>query len=310
MSTPKVGDLALELPRALKELATLFNPLVAGTLVSITPQGNGEPIIFLPGFGCDDFLTKPARAFLQLKGWNVYGWENGRNTGPNKETVSHMVSHLEKISNTHNQKVALVGHSLGGIYARELSKAHQELVSKVITLGSPFGAIQNPQSVASVIENAYQQLNQDINISSHHTLDDKKQLLGELLMVPPPVPNTAIYTRHDGVVHWKACINPESENAENIEISHKGSLFHPWAKASHTGLIANPLSLLVVADRLAEKHQGGIFSAFNKHAYYPFSRFFRNDQAHHGNLPVDPKIHTVPSNALELLSSMPNFGLK
>jgi pimeloyl-ACP methyl ester carboxylesterase len=310
MGTPKMGDLALEFPRALKELATLFNPVVAGTLITITPSGNGEPILFLPGFGCDDVLTKPARMFLQLKGWNVHGWENGVNTGPNKETVSHMVSHLEKIANTHNQKVAIVGHSLGGIYARELSKAHQDIVSKVITLGSPFGAIQNPQAVVPIIHDAYQFLNQDIDIKNQDALNAQQQLLGELLMVPPPVPNTAIYTRHDGIVHWKSCINPDVKGSENVEISNKKSLFHPWAKASHTGLIANPLSLLVVADRLAEKHHRGIFKAFNKHAYYPFSRFFRSDQAHHGNLPSKPNKDVQPTSALEMLSLMPNLKLK
>ncbi|MCY4565908.1 MAG: alpha/beta hydrolase, partial [Gammaproteobacteria bacterium] len=44
-----------------------------------------------------------------------------------------------------------------------------------------------------------------------------------------------------GVAHWKACMNRESELAENVEV-----------RASHTGMAMNPDVLHVIADRLAQ----------------------------------------------------------
>ena len=60
---------------------------------------------------------------------------------------------------------------------------------------------------------------------------------------PPPVPTTAIFSRWDGVCHWRACIQHGGhEQVENIEVI-----------ASHTGMAVNPQTLFVIADRLAQR---------------------------------------------------------
>ena len=56
------------------------------------------------------------------------------------------------------------------------------------------------------------------------------------------VPATSIFTRYDGVVDWRACLDNASDRAENIEI--RG--------ASHFGLGQNPAAVAVIADRLAQ----------------------------------------------------------
>lgn len=59
----------------------------------------------------------------------------------------------------------------------------------------------------------------------------------------PPVPTTSIFTRADGVVHWRGSIQQPGTNArtENIEVF-----------ASHLGLGVNPAVMLAIADRLAQ----------------------------------------------------------
>ena len=58
---------------------------------------------------------------------------------------------------------------------------------------------------------------------------------------PLPVPSTAIYSRTDGVVAWRSCLDAEAETAENVEVP-----------GSHVGLLHNPAVFAVIADRLAQ----------------------------------------------------------
>ena len=55
------------------------------------------------------------------------------------------------------------------------------------------------------------------------------------------MPSTAIFSKTDGVVHWGACLEPETDHTENIEVP-----------GSHCGLGFNPLVLYALADRLSQ----------------------------------------------------------
>jgi pimeloyl-ACP methyl ester carboxylesterase len=62
---------------------------------------------------------------------------------------------------------------------------------------------------------------------------------------PPPVPCTSIYTRSDGIVPWRSCLELPSPTTENIEV-----------RGSHVGLGFNATVLYAVADRLALREGG------------------------------------------------------
>ena len=55
------------------------------------------------------------------------------------------------------------------------------------------------------------------------------------------MPATAVYTKADGVVAWKACLEREGEGRENIEV-----------RSTHIGLGFHPPALWVIADRLGQ----------------------------------------------------------
>ncbi len=59
--------------------------------------------------------------------------------------------------------------------------------------------------------------------------------------IPPPVPCTALYTKTDGIVAWRCCLEQAAPNTENIEVG-----------GSHFGLIVNAKVLRLIAQRLAE----------------------------------------------------------
>ena len=56
-----------------------------------------------------------------------------------------------------------------------------------------------------------------------------------------PVPSTAVYSRWDGVVDWRACRQQPGPRSENVAV-----------RSSHLGMGHDPAVLWVVADRLAQ----------------------------------------------------------
>ena len=58
---------------------------------------------------------------------------------------------------------------------------------------------------------------------------------------PLPVPSTSIYSRGDGIVAWRSCLQQPSEIAENIEV-----------RGSHLALGSNAQALWILAERLAQ----------------------------------------------------------
>ena len=67
-----------ELPRTLCEAAGFgqFWPLLTQA-----PQGDGHPVLVLPGFTASDASTLPLRRFLDRLGYRTLPWEVGTNTG-------------------------------------------------------------------------------------------------------------------------------------------------------------------------------------------------------------------------------------
>lgn len=221
-----------ELPRALVELGSLGPS--AAPLLALSPRGDGHPVMVLPGFVTSDMSTTLLRRFLTRLGYDAMPWELGRNLGPKAIGWGgeKLVARLADIHQQSGQRVSLVGWSLGGVMARQLSRRLPGAVRQVISLGSPFAGTPK----ATNVWRAYESL-------TGQKIDDKdvRDQLKESEL-PPPVPSTAIYTREDGVVAWQNCREPASDHTDNIEVH-----------GSHCGLGVNPAVLYAVADRLAQK---------------------------------------------------------
>ncbi|MFM9828901.1 MAG: esterase/lipase family protein [Sphingomonas sp.] len=219
-----------ELPRALAEFSSLG---AAAPLLALAPRGDGHPVMVLPGFVTSDVSTTVLRRFLARLGYNALPWELGRNLGPKAIgwTGEKLVARLEAVHAATGQRVSLVGWSLGGVMARQLSRRAPDAVRQVISLGSPFAGTPR----ATNVWRAYEAL-------TGQKIDDKdtREQLRESA-TPPPVPSTSIYTREDGVVAWQNCIEPRAVQTDNIEVH-----------GSHCGLGVNPAVLYAIADRLAQ----------------------------------------------------------
>ena len=232
---PPAESLNLTEPlRAMTELAML--PLAESWLNSMQ-GGDGHPVIIIPGFTVGDRSTIVMRKFLSSLGYLPSGWKQGVNFGVRPELFDGVSDLLSQLHNEYGCRISLVGQSLGGIYARELAKQNPDAVRQVITMGSPFN---DPDGEASNISDLYKMFNPE-----HTTKSDQFQQQKWEIGKPPPVPTTAIYSKLDGICHWRACVQHGGhDQVENIEVN-----------SSHTGMSVNAQTLFVVADRLSQRRK-------------------------------------------------------
>ncbi|RBY83578.1 alpha/beta hydrolase [Geodermatophilus sp. TF02-6] len=205
-------------------------------LLRLAPRGEPHPVLVLPGLLASDASTTTLRRWLRGLGYPVVGWELGRNRGPTPQVVGALPGLVERLADQHGTPVSVVGQSLGGIFARRLALRVPQQVRQVVTLGSPFRLVDRPDdSPGARVYRRYRPLHGGTRISSAR---------GEGAR-PLPVPSTSVYSRWDGVVDWRACLQEQGPRSENVEVH-----------ASHLGMGHDPAVLWVVADRLAQTREG------------------------------------------------------
>jgi pimeloyl-ACP methyl ester carboxylesterase len=209
----------LELPRLLWNARDL-----AGA-----PRGEGEPVLVLPGYGAGDASTLLLRSYLGLLGYSVFGWGLGRSTGDVPRLIPQVVARVDSLTRG-TRRVLLIGWSLGGYLAREAARERPRAVKRVVTLGSP--VVGGPKY--TVVGRYYEQQGYD--------LDEIEASVAERDKTPLEVPVTAVYSRADGVVAWRACIDSRSAQVEHVEVA-----------TTHLGLGFSPEVYRIIAERLSRR---------------------------------------------------------
>jgi pimeloyl-ACP methyl ester carboxylesterase len=192
------------------------------------PPGRGAPVLVLPGFGAGDGSTLLLRGYLRALGYAVHGWGLGRNGGDVPELIPRVAERTERIAERAGRPVRLVGWSLGGVLGRETTRDRPELVERVVTLGTP--VVGGPKYTLAGASYARRGVD----------LDEIERQVEEREAVPIARPVTAIYSRNDAVVAWKACIDRYSTDVEHVEV-----------EASHAGLGFSARVWEIVAERLS-----------------------------------------------------------
>ncbi len=197
------------------------------------PVGDGHPVVIFPGMATDGTAVAPLRRYCQSLGYEALDWGRGFNAGPQgdiDEWLADLKRHVRELISGFEQSATFIGWSLGGIYARELSKTMGRRVRQVITIGTPFNASADHTNVGWIFR---------LLSGSPPPFDPA---MGVRLRSPPPVPTTSIYSRSDGVVAWQTCRHEaESHRVQDLEV-----------RGSHVGLGWNRAVLRIVGDRLSQ----------------------------------------------------------
>ena len=215
-----------EAHRAFAEIITLN--LTRSQLFRLAPRGDGHPVMVLPGFLGGDGYNSALRRFLTSLNYAVHGWGLGRNLGPRNGVLEQLRERIVYLTDRYDGPVSLVGHSLGGIFARELAREYPDRVRQVISLGSPFGEGRMTASIPARLFIA-------LNPPEELPVDQ------DLLHEAPPVPTTAIYSRGDGIVNWQTTVQQNGHTkTQSIQV-----------RGSHCGMTLNPSIWYLVAERLS-----------------------------------------------------------
>lgn len=223
--------LALEAPRlALEYGASRASDLLRGG----SERGAGRPVLVIPGFMADDRLTGRLRDHLRHHGFRAHGWRNGRNIGLTDRKIDGLVDRFESLRDQYDEPISIVGWSFGGVLARWLAHTHPDDVRQIICLGSPWRADGEKTRATTMFERSREK---------HGISERAKDIIDTVRGEPTPVPTTAVWSRTDGIVPWRGCRVTAYDDppAENVEVL-----------SSHCGLVANPLVLAVVLDRLGQ----------------------------------------------------------
>jgi len=138
------------------------------------------------------------------------------------------------LSKRHDQPLTIVGWSFGGLLCRWLAHQHPDKVRHVVMMGSPWRAEGERTRVSGLFKSAVQVFG----------VTDRAEQVLETLREPLPVPTTAIFSRTDGILHWRSC-TVDGDNTENVAVH-----------SSHVGLVSNPLALDALTDRIAHIDSG------------------------------------------------------
>jgi triacylglycerol lipase len=237
---PWWGDHLRETRWQLELYRLLVDPVFHGRGV---PRGDGRPVVLMPGFGGGDQTLLVLAAWLRRIGYRPSTCGFVVNTGCSDRAVERVERRVEQLHADHGRRVALIGHSRGGHYARALGHRRPELVSHAISVGAGLrGMLATSRPTQLAAAGARGVVLGSGRARSRRCLTDAcdcafaRDFAGEF--PTDRVRLTSIYSKGDGVVRWQAALVPYGSCVE--------------VTGSHVGLIFNRKTYRAIASALAD----------------------------------------------------------
>jgi pimeloyl-ACP methyl ester carboxylesterase len=206
-------------------------------------DAGGQPVLLIPGFLAGDDSLGLMTQWLRRTGHHTRKAGIRANIDCSSASVERLTERLELLAEATGQKVAIIGQSRGGNLAKVLAVRNPHLVSGIVTLGSPQ---LNPFDVHPIVRMHVYAVGTLGTLGMRGFFKHScktgeccetfwKDLAGP---IPKGIGYLSVYSKSDGVVRWRACLDPE---AEHLEI-----------KASHVGMAVAPRAYRAIAGALAE----------------------------------------------------------
>jgi len=211
------------------------------------PDGDGSAVILIPGFMHSDVYLVVMYAWLKRLGYRPYYSGIDLNAECPDLLIKHHLNPLvDKAREETGGKVHLIGHSLGGVIARSLAIQRPGAMASTITLGSPFPGVVLERGLlreTEVVRLFIQSQHGDSVPPECYTDGCQCEFMRALRRsVPSRVPQTAIFTKSDGVIDWRSCRTGDRD----IDVEVGGT---------HAGLAFNTNAYSTIACRLAKGSQ-------------------------------------------------------
>ncbi len=201
------------------------------------------PVLLVPGFLSGDFALGPMSDQLRRAGH----WTGKSGVAPNigctQEVAAIVEARLERAAERTGRKVAIVGWSRGGTLGRIVTVRRPDLVAALVTLGTPSTdplAVNATLAVQLAIITRLHDLGVPGLLGEDCLSGECGRTVREWLDadVPSEIPYTSVFSMEDGVIDWRACLDPA---ARHIEV-----------EATHMSMGAEPEVIDVVSALLAD----------------------------------------------------------
>ena len=191
------------------------------------PPGAGRGVLLVPGFLAGDGSLGTMTQWLRAAGYRTKRAGIRANVACSEVACTRLEERLECLAARTGGGVVVIGQSRGGVLAKALAARRPELVSGVVTLGSP---VLSQLSVHPVV---LAQVGVLAALGSGRVpgLISWSCLRGECCAhfrealdgpLPPGVGYVAVYSRSDGIVDWRACSDPHADACVEVRASHCG----------------------------------------------------------------------------------------
>ena len=220
------------------------------TPLGARPMRVGEPVLLVPGFLAGDSSLGPMSRTLRHQGFRTYRADIRANVGCTLSAAAQLEERLEEFSQRRGSRVRFVGHSLGGRLARGVAARRPDLVAGIVTMGSPMLApgahhVSLARSVDLLVR---------LNRAGMRGLMAENCVAGDCAQesfdqarapLPEGMDFTAIFSRRDGIVDWRACVDPAARPVE-VRSSHVGMAFDPLVITAVSAALRPPVPTSVV----------------------------------------------------------------
>jgi triacylglycerol lipase len=169
-----------------------------------------------PGLFAGDASLAPLAAWLRVNGHSP----RRANILVNADCAEAAVDRLEPLL---EPGMAIIGQSRGGLFARVLAVRHPELVDRIVTLGSPvLGHLDVKPWLRATMSQVARLRAPRVFTMDCATGPCCARYRDDLAAsFPEGVGYTAVYSRWDGVVDWRACLDPAADQVA-VRTSHIG----------------------------------------------------------------------------------------
>lgn len=196
------------------------------------PRGDGSAVITVPGFMATDLYLQELHCWLRRIGYRPYLSKIGRNADCLDVLVDRLFETIQKAYDETHGTVHLIGHSLGGVLALSATALRPDIVASVITLGAPFRGLRSHPMVlemSKMVRDRIRVTRRDETRPACFTgYCDCSAVSALQIPCPHPISHTAVYTKTDGIVDWRVCVNDDPATNVEVQSTHVGLVFNPW----------------------------------------------------------------------------------